>query len=94
MGPLVKNKGKAKAPAFYASSPTPASSKPSNVPYIYAGLVVLGVGYVLIKRSKTISGPPLTVIPSTAADESLITNATNSALAIASLRSHPATSEV
>lgn len=93
MGPLTKNKGKAKAPSFYKQTPTPTPAKPSTTPLLLGAVVVAGVGYVLIMRGKHISGPAITVVPSYDADVSRIQNLTNSALAIASVRSHGATSD-
>lgn len=96
MGSLITNRGKAAQPAFYAQTPAPAATKSeSNIPMILFGLVVVGVVYVMVMRSSASShsGTLVTVVPTYDADESRVINATNSALAIASLRSHSATSD-
>jgi hypothetical protein len=93
MGPLIKDKGKAQQPSFYTSTPTPAPTPQNNSSLILLLIVGAGVSYIWFMRTRTATAPALTLVPSTQADESTITNLTNSASAILALRSHAATDD-
>lgn len=92
---LIESKGKTRSPSYYkggdsASSSKTSKGKASKAP-ILIGVVAVGAGLVLFMRSKGSSpasntGPALTVIPSSEADQSTIANMLQALKAVGGLQ--------